>query len=70
MTDLRKPVRRVARNCKVPHGMSPDIVVSLYPGGIIGLREARRRKEYQVAAVAVYTRLVLAEMRERKGRRK
>ena len=73
MTDLHKPVRRVAA-AHVPHGVNPRIVVTLYPNGVIGLREARRRREYQLGIGALYVQAVAAQARidriERKKRRR
>ena len=65
MTTLTsKPVRRKVR-VKAPHGVNPELVITLYPGGIIGLREAGRRREYHVAAGSLYARLVTQEARQR-----
>lgn len=66
MTALSRPVRRSAK-CRVPHGVNPVLVITLYPEGLIGLREQRRRKEYTVDAGSLYARLVAAEARG-KGR--
>lgn len=69
MTDLKRPVKRVARGLAVPHGVNPDLVISLYPGGVIGLREARRRKEVKVSALTLYTRALRDEARARRPRK-
>jgi hypothetical protein len=55
MTDLTKPIRRIARNAVSTHGLSADLVVTLYPGGILGLREPRRRQEWTIPLEAVLT---------------
>lgn len=68
MTSLSKPVRR-STPWRAPHGVAPVVVITLYPGGIIGLREQRRRKEVKVEAATIYTRALLAEQRAVKGRR-
>ncbi len=47
MTALNRPVSRKTP-ANVPHGVKPEIVVTLYPGGTIGLREAGRRRESEV----------------------
>lgn len=47
MTSLSKPVTRKTR-ANVPHGCKPEIVITLYPGGTIGLREAGRAKASEV----------------------
>jgi hypothetical protein len=59
MTSLNKPVtRRIS--AIVPHGVKPEIVVTLYPGGTIGLRESGRRKkaEYFIDVGSLYVRAV------------
>lgn len=72
MTKLNRAVRRTTRVGDVPHGVRNDLVITLYPGGVIGLREHRRRREFQVSAGTLYTRLVNAEVlkarRVKKGR--
>lgn len=65
MTALTKPVKR-STPARVPHGITPILVIMLYPGGMIGLRELGRRREYQVEAGALYARLVQAEVAERR----
>lgn len=69
MTDLKRPVKRVARGLAVPHGVNPDLVINLYPGGVIGLREARRRKEVKISALTLYTRALQDEARVQRGKR-
>ncbi len=73
MTTLTKPVRR-STTWRAPHGVKPSVVITLYPGGVIGLREHQRRKEVRVDAATVYTRALLSEQRaarasRRRGRR-
>jgi len=55
------PVRRVVRT-RAPHGVEPNIVVSVYPNGTIGLRESGRavRTEKVVEAGQLYVQLVQA----------
>ncbi len=60
MTDLKRMVRRVARGIG-PRGFKPDIVMTIYPGGVLGLRESGRRKEYQLGVGEL---LVLAVKRD------
>jgi hypothetical protein len=59
MTSLHKPVTRRTR-ASVPHGVKPELVITLYPGGTIGLRESGRRKkaEYFLDVGALYVRAV------------
>lgn len=61
MTDLTKPVRRVARGVIRTHGLRPSVVITLYPGGVIGIREHGRRKEYQIPAESVLTLAITRE---------
>lgn len=70
MTDLKKPLKRgVVSN--VPHGVNPKIVVTLYPNGVISLREARRHMEYSISIGELYVKAVReAAYRERLERRK
>lgn len=70
MTACNKPVKRSVR-ARVPHGVVPQIVVTIYPSGMIGLRELRRRREYDVDVGQLYVDCVRREaMRERKERKK
>ena len=72
MTDLDGPkARRVVRKTRVrvPHGVTPEMVITLYPGGQIGLRELRRRKEIRLDAGALYVRALVNEVNERRKRR-
>lgn len=60
MTRLHgKPVRRVVK-CAVPFGVRDEIVVSLYPGGGIGLREKGRRRELRLDVGTLYARCLKA----------
>lgn len=71
MTPLRKPVRRVAAvdPDTVPHGVSSTIVATLYPGGVLGLREARHRKEYVVHLGVILERAIVDEVLQRRRER-
>ena len=62
MTNLQKPLRRGVLS-NVPYGVNPKIVVTLYPNGIIGLREARRRREYSLGIGTLYVQAVAAQAR-------
>lgn len=73
MTLLNKPVVRKTRPHDLPHGVADEIVVTLYPGGVIGLRELRRRKEYRLDAGVLYVAAMVKEAAvaraEKRGRR-
>lgn len=72
-TACTKPVKRKVR-ANVPFGVNPDIILTIYPSGVIGLRESRRRREYIVSIGMIYQNAVLqcarAEAIERKKARK
>ncbi len=55
MTALRKPVQR-----EVSGLLREDLIVSLYPGGVIGIRAKRTRREYQLRLVTVYRQAIEA----------
>lgn len=48
MTTLNKPVTRKAKTTPAAHGVRAELVISLHPGGIIGIREAGRRSKSEV----------------------
>jgi hypothetical protein len=75
MTHLHKPVaRRIHLAPRGGRGNAIDVVVTLYPGGVIGLRDKGRRREYTLPLTTVYYLAAEAEakriMAERKAKRK
>jgi hypothetical protein len=60
MTKVTKPVRRTMR-LDVAHGITPDIIVSLYPSGVIGLRESGRRQEHYFGLAQLLERAIIEE---------
>lgn len=48
MTTLNKPITRKAHTKPAAHGVRPELVISLHPGGIIGIREAGRRASSEI----------------------
>ncbi len=68
MTALSKPVKRTA-TWAAPYGVRPQVVITLYPGAVIGLRELGRRKEVQLSAATLYTRALLDTARARRRKR-
>ncbi len=54
MTALNKPVRRVAQVREMPHGFRDRLVVTLYPGGIVSVREVRRREAVEFDLSKLY----------------
>ncbi|MBI3981187.1 hypothetical protein HY345_04270 [Candidatus Microgenomates bacterium] len=73
MTDLKKPLKRKTRIAPI-HGLKDEIVVTLYPGGTIGLREAKHRREYTLSIGFLYQEAiraaVIAEKRLKKMAKK
>lgn len=75
MTHLHTPVKRSCRiEPKGGRGNHLDVVVTLYPGSVIGLRDKGRRKEYTLPLSTVYYLAADAEAKriiaERKAKRK
>lgn len=66
MTRLTRPVRRTT-GIRPSHAIA-ELVITLYPGGIVGLRELRRRKEYTMDASILYARAAAEEARSKQGR--
>lgn len=74
MTHLTKLVKRTTRTeDKLPHGVRETLVVALYPGGVLMLREQGRRKSVTCGLGWLYALLLKRaadqEKRERKARR-
>ncbi len=67
MTVLKKPVSRRTES-RVSHAIAA-LVITLYPGGLIGIREARRRKEVKLDAGQLYLAALAQEANERRKRR-
>lgn len=64
MTKLVKPVKRTAETSRV------DLVVTLYPGAVIGLRQKRCRKEYCLPLLSVFRMAIEAEQARVKAERR
>ena len=74
MTRLHKPVKRTIALQPKGGGMRLEVIITLYPGGIIGLRDKGRRREYTLPLTTVYYLAAQAEARrviaERAAKRK
>lgn len=69
-TKLTRPVRRKTAQTVRDTGKQRRIVVTLYPGGTIGLRLERTRREEVITVEAVYWNALTARMAsEHKQRR-
>ncbi len=55
MTPLNRPIKRKADIDR------EQVVVTLYPGSVIGLRRSRTRKEYTLSLKTVYRLAIEAE---------
>ena len=67
MTILKKPVSRRTET-RVSHAIAA-LVITLYPGGLIWIREARRRKEIKLDAGQLYLAAVAQEAADSRKRR-
>ncbi len=76
MTKLNKPVTRSSETVIRDGGKLRQLVVTLYPGDVLGLRPAgtRRKREEQISLAACYSlavkQRVAAELREKKQQKK
>lgn len=75
MTPLNKPVTRKAVTRPAAHGVRAELVISLHPGGIVGIREVGRRSKSEVCfeAAELYVegirrRIAKAKADKRKAR--
>ena len=60
MTELKSKVVRKTE-ADVPHGVNPNLIITLYPRGVIGLREHRRpaHTEKKTTAGELYRELTV-----------
>jgi len=57
MTALSRPIKRTCNpRTKLPHGFADTLILTLYPGGILGVREARHREELTLDVADWYAR--------------
>jgi hypothetical protein len=59
MTTLTKPVTR-STPVRLPHRFANKLIVTLYPGAVLGIREPRR-KELTFDLATLYTKTLLQE---------
>ena len=64
MTKLLKPVKRTTETSRV------DLVVTLYPGSVIGLRQKRCRREYTLPLLTVFRLAIEADQARVKAERR
>ncbi len=63
MPDLKKPVTLIVRGCRVTHNVSPDLEITLRPGGVLSVRELRRKDIVDLDLGALYCGALLQEAR-------
>ena len=72
MTDLHKPIKRRTDATVRDGGKARRIVVTLYPGNTIGLRQEKTRREELISIEAAYSlavkmRVAKEQAEKRKG---
>ena len=71
MTDLLKQVKRRTNATIRDDGKSRRLVVTLYPGGVIGLRPEKTRREELISVEAAWSQAVKMRVaRERAEKRR
>ena len=68
MTKLYKAVRREVGSLGLRGGDKGEYIVTLYPGGTLGLRRKRQRKEVVIGLAEVYCHACMLQARKRKGK--
>jgi hypothetical protein len=58
MTDLLKPVKRRTASVVRDQGKLRRICITLYPGGVLGLRPERTRREELISLEAAWSQAV------------
>lgn len=61
MIPITRPVRRKAR------AFRRDVIVTMYPSGMIGVRQSRCRTEYQLPIETIYKLAIEAHQRAEKA---
>ena len=70
MTEIRKPIRRSVGGIE----RGRDVILTLYPGGVLGFRVKRCKREWTLPIVSAYRLAVQRELdleraEKRKGRK-
>lgn len=72
MTTLTKAVKRTSTVPNMPHGFKDRLVITLYPGAVLGVRESGSRTEVHLSIGDWYARTLVAaalKAKRQKGRR-
>jgi len=68
MTELTKPVRRVAQVRQMPHGFRDRLVITLFPGGIVSVRETRHKESIEFDLGKLYASALVRRAMGKKTR--
>lgn len=70
MTALTKPLTRSVDHPHMPHGYRDRLVITVYPGGFIEVRETRRREMVRLDVGILYVKeLIRQRMKSWKQRK-
>lgn len=64
MTELKRAIRR-----KVTGVLREALIVTVYPGGVIGIRAHRTRREYQLPLVTIYKVAIEVDLARQRAER-
>jgi hypothetical protein len=71
MTALSKPVKRTSTVAGMPHGFKDRLVLTLYPGAVLGVREIGHRSELHLNIGEWYARTLVARaLKEKRSKRR
>lgn len=69
MTNLKKPISRVTEVRQMPNGFRDRLVITLFPGGIVSVREVRHKQSVEFDLGKLYaSALVRRALAPKKGR--
>jgi hypothetical protein len=71
MTTLSKPVQRTATVPNMPHRFKDRLVITLYPGAVLGVREIGHRSELHLNIGEWYARTIVQyALKEKRTKRR
>lgn len=63
MTALKKPLSRAVDRPNMPHGYKDRLILTIHPGGILEVRESRRRESVTLDVGILYVKALLEQAR-------
>jgi hypothetical protein len=69
MTTLSKPLTRSVIHPRMPHGYRDRLIITVHPGAIIEVREARRRQSVRLDLGILYVKELIRLAREQQRKR-